>query len=64
MSAVAETTIEPDPKVPIIRMRRELNATPTQPFRAHTDPRLFTQWAGPNEMHTRFEEWDERSSGS
>jgi hypothetical protein len=28
MSSIAETTIEADPKVPIIRMRREFNATP------------------------------------
>lgn len=64
MSTIAETTIEADPKVPIIRMRREFNATPEQLFRAHTDPRLFAQWAGPNGMHTRIEEWDARSGGS
>ena len=64
MSTIAETTIEADPKVPIIRMRREFNATPEQLFRAHTDPRLFARWAGPNGMHTRIEEWDARSGGS
>ena len=64
MSTIAETTIEADPKVPIIRMRREFNATPDQLFRAHTDPRLFAQWAGPNGMHTCIEEWDARSGGS
>lgn len=64
MSTIAETTIEADPKVPIIRMRREFNATPEQLFRAHTDPRLFAQWVGPNGMHTRIEEWDARSGGS
>jgi uncharacterized protein YndB with AHSA1/START domain len=64
MSTIAETTIEADAKVPIIRMRREFNATPEQLFRAHTDPRLFAQWAGPNGMHTRIEEWDARSGGS
>jgi uncharacterized protein YndB with AHSA1/START domain len=64
MSTIAETTIEADPKVPIIRMRREFNATPEQLFRAHTDPQLFARWAGPNGMHTRIEEWDARSGGS
>ncbi|HSR84350.1 MAG TPA: SRPBCC family protein [Streptosporangiaceae bacterium] len=64
MSTIAETTIEADPKVPIIWMRREFNATPEQLFRAHTDPRLFAQWAGPNGMHTRIKEWDARSGGS
>jgi uncharacterized protein YndB with AHSA1/START domain len=64
MTTIAETTIEADPKVPIIRMRREFNATPEQLFRAHTDPRLFARWAGPYGMHTRIEEWDARSGGS
>jgi uncharacterized protein YndB with AHSA1/START domain len=64
MSTIAETAIEADPKVPIIRMRREFNTSPEQLFRAHTDPRLFARWAGPNGMHTRVEEWDARSGGS
>lgn len=64
MNTIAETTIEADPKVPIIRMHREFNATPEQLFRAHTDPRLFAQWVGPNGMHTRIEQWDARSGGS
>jgi uncharacterized protein YndB with AHSA1/START domain len=64
MSAIAETTIEADPTVPIIRMRREFNATPEQLFRAHTDPRLFAQWVGPNGMHTLVDQWDARSGGS
>jgi uncharacterized protein YndB with AHSA1/START domain len=64
MSTIAETAIEADPKVPVIRMRREFNASPEQLFRAHTDPRLFARWAGPNGMHTRIEEWDARSGGS
>ena len=44
---IAETTIEADPKVPVIRMTREFTATPEQLFRAHTDPELFAQWVGP-----------------
>ena len=64
MSTIAETTIEADPKVPVIRMRREFNATPEQLFRAHTDPELFAQWVGPNGMETRIEEWDARTGGS
>jgi uncharacterized protein YndB with AHSA1/START domain len=64
MSTIAETEIEADPKVPIIRLRREFTATPEQLFRAHTDPRLFARWAGPNGMQTRIEEWDARSGGS
>jgi uncharacterized protein YndB with AHSA1/START domain len=60
----AETTIEADPKVPIIRLTRDFAATPEQLFRAHTDPRLFVQWNGPNSLQTRIDRWDARSGGS
>ncbi|ASW54840.1 SRPBCC family protein [Plantactinospora sp. KBS50] len=64
MSTIAETTIEADPHVPVIRMTREFAATPEQLFRAHTDPTLFAQWIGPSSLTTRIEEWDARSGGS
>jgi uncharacterized protein YndB with AHSA1/START domain len=64
MSTIAETKIEADPKLPIIRITREFAGTPGQLFRAHTDPRLFTQWIGPNSLRTRIEQWDARSGGS
>jgi uncharacterized protein YndB with AHSA1/START domain len=59
-----ETTIEADPKLPIIRMTREFAATPEQLFLAHTDPALFARWVGPNAMDTRIEHWDARTGGS
>jgi uncharacterized protein YndB with AHSA1/START domain len=61
---MAETTIEADPKVPIIRLSRDFAATPEQLLRAHTDPRLFVQWNGPNSLTTRIDQWDARSGGS
>jgi uncharacterized protein YndB with AHSA1/START domain len=64
MSTIAETTIEADPNVPIIRITREFAATPERLFRAHTDPKLFAQWIGPSSLQTRIEEWDARSGGS
>jgi uncharacterized protein YndB with AHSA1/START domain len=64
MNIVADTTIEADPKVPIIRLTRDFAATPEQLFRAHTDPRLFVQWNGPNSLATRIDQWDARSGGS
>lgn len=64
MNIIAETTIEADPKVPVIRMTRDFNATPEQLFRAHTDPELFAQWVGPSSLATRVVEWDARSGGS
>ena len=64
MTKIMETTIEADPKLPIIRMSRDFAATPEQVFRAHTDPVLFAQWVGPNGMDTRIEHWDARTGGS
>jgi uncharacterized protein YndB with AHSA1/START domain len=64
MTKTMETTIEADPKLPIIRMTRDFAATPEQLFRAHTDPALFAQWVGPNAMDTRIEDWDARTGGS
>ncbi len=64
MSAIAETTIEADPNVPVIRMTRDFARTPEQLFRAHTDPKLFAQWIGPSSLQTRIEECDARSGGS
>ncbi|MGH3387320.1 MAG: SRPBCC family protein [Actinomadura sp.] len=61
---IAETTIEADPKLPIIRLTRDFAATPEQLFRAHTDPVLFARWIGPSPMDTRIEQWDARSGGS
>lgn len=64
MNTIAETTIEADRKVPVIRMSRDFNGTPEQLFRAHTDPALFAQWVGPSAMDTRVVQWDARSGGS
>jgi uncharacterized protein YndB with AHSA1/START domain len=64
MSTIAETTIEADPNVPIIHLTREFAGTPEQLLRAHTDPKLFAQWIGPDSLATRIEEWDARSGGS
>jgi uncharacterized protein YndB with AHSA1/START domain len=64
MNVIAEATIEADPKVPVIRITRDFNATPAQVLRAHTDPDLFAQWVGPNRMTTKIDEWDARTGGS
>jgi uncharacterized protein YndB with AHSA1/START domain len=63
-TADGTTTIEADPKVPLIRMTREFRATPAQLVKAHTDPDLFVQWIGPNEIDTRIDHWDARTGGS
>jgi uncharacterized protein YndB with AHSA1/START domain len=64
MNVIAEATIEADPKVPVIRITRDFNATPAQLLRAHTDPDLFIQWVGPNGMTTKIDQWDARTGGS
>lgn len=64
MNVIAEATIEADPKVPVIRITRDFNATPAQLLRAHTDPDLFVQWVGPNGLTTRIDQWDARTGGS
>lgn len=64
MNITAETTIEADPKLPIIRLTRDFAATPEQLLRAHTDPELFARWTGPNSLTTRIDHWDARSGGS
>lgn len=64
MTDLPETTIEADPKLPIIRMTRDFAATPDQLLRAHTDPALFAQWVGPDGMAVRIEHWDARTGGS
>ena len=64
MNTIAETTIEADKNVPIIRMTRDFTATPAQLLRAHTDPEIYARWVGPNVMDVRIDEWDARNGGS
>src|SRR5215470_1192504 len=64
MTKTAETTIDADPKLPIIRITRDFAATPEQLFRANTDPVLFAQWVGPDALDTRIEHWAARTGGS
>jgi uncharacterized protein YndB with AHSA1/START domain len=63
-TADGTTTIEADPKVPVIRMTRDFVGTPAQLVRAHTDRDLFVQWVGPNDSDMRVDYWDARTGGS
>ncbi len=56
--------IEADPELPIIRITRDFRATPTQLFRAHTDPELFSRWVGPTSIAAEIDQWDARDGGS
>lgn len=64
MNPTVETTIEADPKVPLIRLTRDFTATPEQLMRAHTDPELFVLWNGPDALANTIDYWDARTGGS
>lgn len=58
-----QATIEADPKLPMIRITRDFDATPAQLLRAHLDPELFARWVGPDGMDTRIVDWDATDGG-
>jgi uncharacterized protein YndB with AHSA1/START domain len=59
-----ETRIEADPKVPLVRIVREFDASPSKVYRAHVEPDLFARWTGPDGVATTVDRWDARSGGS
>src|SRR2546423_7679806 len=59
-----ETEITVDPKVPLVRITREFDASPEKVFRAHTDPDLVAQWLGPRRHEMRIDHFDCRTGGS
>ena len=50
-----ETQIIIETEVPVVRIIREFDAPRDKVFRAHTDPELFAQWAGPREHENLIE---------
>src|SRR5690606_37704007 len=60
---IAETLIEADPRLPVIRTTRDFAATAEQLYRAHTDPDLFARWAGPDAAVIRIDRWDAHTGG-
>ena len=59
-----ETTIDVDPKVPLVRITREFDAEVAKVFRAHTDPELLVQWLGPRGLEMKIDHFDCRTGGS
>jgi len=59
-----ETEIISDPKVPLVRIIREFDASREKVFRAHTDPDLLVQWLGPRGLEMRIDHYDCRTGGS
>jgi uncharacterized protein YndB with AHSA1/START domain len=64
MMKTHETEITVDPKVPLVRITREFDASPEKVFRAHTDPDLYSQWIGPRKYTTRIDRFDCRTGGA
>ncbi|GAA3339174.1 SRPBCC family protein [Amorphoplanes nipponensis] len=64
MDRITGTTIEADPRLPVIRTTRDFAAPPGRLFRAHTDPAWFARWIGPDALSTRIEHWDATTGGS
>src|SRR5262249_39981292 len=58
-----QVSIEADPTLPIIRITRDFDATPSQLLHAHTDPELFARWVGPHGMETKILDWDATTGG-
>jgi uncharacterized protein YndB with AHSA1/START domain len=59
-----ETEIVADPKVPLIRITREFDASPEKVFRAHTDPEILVKWFGPRSLQMKIDHFDCRNLGS
>jgi uncharacterized protein YndB with AHSA1/START domain len=58
------TSIESDPKVPLVRIIREFDAPREKVFRAHLDPELVVQWLGPRDLVMTVDHFDARTGGS
>ena len=58
-----QASIEADPDLPIIRITRDFDATPSQLMRAHTDRELFARWVGPDGMDVKILDWDATTGG-
>ena len=59
-----ETTIDADPRVPLVRITREFDSPPERVFRAHVEPELVVQWLGPRDLVMEIGHWDCRTGGS
>lgn len=57
----AEIVLHDD--VPMVTITREFDAPPEKVYRAHTDPDLFAQWIGPEDLSNTIDRWDCRTGG-
>jgi uncharacterized protein YndB with AHSA1/START domain len=59
-----ETEIVADPRVPLVRITREFDASPDKVFRAHADKDLVVQWLGPRDLEMVVVQFDCRTGGA
>jgi uncharacterized protein YndB with AHSA1/START domain len=59
-----KTTVTAEPGKQELFIIREFDARRELVFKAHTDPELYVQWVGPNDLTMTIEKWDCRKGGS
>jgi len=59
-----DTTLELDPRVPMLRLTRDFDASPADVFRAWADPDLVVRWLGPVDRTMEVERYDCVSGGA
>ncbi|MDP2013318.1 MAG: SRPBCC domain-containing protein [Actinomycetota bacterium] len=63
-TTLSQASIEADPEVPQIHIRRDFRATHEQLMKCHLDPALFARWVGPASLTARIDYWDAKTGGS
>lgn len=58
-----KTTIVAEPGKQELFITREFEAPPELVYRAHTEPEIFAQWLGPNDLSVEFEVFEPVSGG-
>jgi len=59
-----QTTVTAEPGKQELFITREFDAPRELLFKAHTDPDLYVQWVGPNDLAMTIDKWDCREGGS
>ncbi len=59
-----KTTVTAEPGKQELFIIREFDAPRELVFRAYTDPDLYVQWVGPNDLTMTIDKWDCREGGS
>src|SRR3989454_2385476 len=60
---MSKTKITAEPGKQEFLVTREFDAPRELVFKAHTDPKLYTQWLGPRRLTMRLEKFEPRSGG-